>query len=217
MGNSLLYFCKGKIHWDKQVKNGSSDSNVFIKSIDYNMKSFLLLILLMPFLAFSQATVPCDKLTDKDHIKYFADDTKPFTGRCLVRYASGQPMMESPYVEGVLEGVETSWYENGQKKWEFTFKEGKFNGKIIFFYEDGKVKSEEVYVNDYKYGRAVHYYENGNKESEGMYDNCRETGIWLFYYPNGVKKEEGPFREGEKTGEWKYWDEKGNPVENKQE
>ncbi|HRY31692.1 MAG TPA: toxin-antitoxin system YwqK family antitoxin [Bacteroidales bacterium] len=154
----------------------------------------------------------CDKLVEKNKLKYLEGSTEPFTGICMLRYAGGQPMMETPYVNGLPEGIEKAWYENGNLMSEISLKAGKFNGKVIYYYEDGKKKSEETYLDDYKFGRAVHYFENGQKESEGVYDNCRETGQWIYYHPNGQKKAEGTFTEGIESGEWIYWDEKGNRV-----
>jgi len=51
----------------------------------------------------------------------------------------GQKSKEEDYLDGILDGLSTEWYENGQKKKEGTFKDGK---EISYkeWNEDGSVK-----------------------------------------------------------------------------
>ena len=60
------------------------------------------------------------------------------------------------YLDGILDGQLTNYYENGYKSEIFTYKLGKVTGLYISYFENGRTKSKGLYIDsleqdDWKY------------------------------------------------------------------
>jgi len=62
-------------------------------------------------------------------------------------FASGQPVLEEHYKEGLLDGARKVWFENGQLREELSFRDGKRHGKYTRWDEDGTVQLELEFRN----------------------------------------------------------------------
>ena len=60
---------------------------------------------------------------------------------------TGNKILESKYVKGLLQGKHVEWYNDGIKKVEGIYKSGMMNGYWTFYYENGNVKCEASYKN----------------------------------------------------------------------
>ena len=158
------------------------------------MKKSLLIITSILFftsLLYPQSKVNVNNLVQYGDKWFKENDDKPYTGIVFeMSKETGNRILESKYVIGLLHGKHVEWYNDGNKKLEGQYKNGLMNGKWIWWYENGNVKSEGSY-------------ENGNGEII-----VRELGIplngtvgkWTFWYENGQKKVEVNLKNGEPDG-----------------
>lgn len=101
-------------------------------------------------------------------------------------YLSGALQSETPYVNGVREGI---------RKW---------------YYESGALEIETPYVNGVREGIAKHYYEDGALEIEMTYVNGLQEGITKYYWENGILMQEVPHLNGVKEGMLKWYNVSGD-------
>jgi len=195
------------------------------------MKYLILISLLIPSLTFGQ--VKMENLTRKNGLSYEKGATKPFTGKAIAYFPSGDIQTILEYKDGIPNGEIKSWYkkdikqvegfvDNGKKTgtWKLYFESGKLkkqlayqndieNGEEIFWFENGKVQKKGSYTNGKLNGKYEWYYENGQKKQEGFFVNGREDSIWSDWFESGKPKMVGHFTNFEKNGNWTWWDEKG--------
>lgn len=68
--------------------------------------------------------------------------------RAFDYYENGQISSKSVYLEGDLEGIQTSYYENGKLKNQLVYVQGLMHGKASYWYKSGKKKLELVLNNN---------------------------------------------------------------------
>ncbi len=83
---------------------------------------------------------------------------------------------ETPYENGQIHGVATSYYENGQLQGEAPYTNGSLDGVVRYYYENGQVESETPYRNDLKHGEDRSYYDNGVLKYCYMFENDTYVG-----------------------------------------
>ncbi len=96
-----------------------------------------------------------------DDLYYAVNEEKPYSGKVVELYESGQKRMELTLKNGKLHGLSTIWYDNGQKQKEGAYKDGKEDGQWIFWYD------------------------NGQKQKEGAYKDGKREGRWDFWTKDG--------------------------------
>mgnify|MGYP003388214696 CR=1 FL=1 len=94
-------------------------------------------------------------------------------------------------------GLWVNWYENGQKKSTKTFVDGVLYGEHSYWYEDGKL---EKICNHCGTGVVKLWYENGQIKKDGFYEEGLLNGVCEYYYENGNLKERSIFKKGEYFG-----------------
>ncbi len=107
-----------------------------------------------------------------DGLYYAINEEKPYSGKVVEFYKSGQKRMELTFKNGKLHGLSTRWVSNGQKK------------------------SEIGYRNAEQTGPYRTWYKNGQQEKEGAYKAGKEDGPWVFWYLNGQKQRECAYKDG---------------------
>jgi uncharacterized protein (TIGR02145 family) len=100
-----------------------------------------------------------------DDLYYAVNEEKPYSGKVVELYGSGQKRSEISYKNGAIDGQWISWHVNGQKKEQITYKAGQRSGKYTAWYS------------------------NGQKQKEGVYSSGSQTGQWSYWSRNGEKRE----------------------------
>jgi len=94
---------------------------------------------------------------------------------------SGNLMMVENYVNDLLEGTRTSYYENKQISETVEYVKGKKEGKQLIYSLKGVLIKEFTYINDRLEGPNKFYNGRGHMTIDGNYKNNRKTGIWKYY------------------------------------
>jgi len=95
---------------------------------------------------------------------YLPNKTKPFSGKNLCEYPSGQYKSKGNFKNGMMDGQWTLWNENGQITGEHLIKNNEeITTKIIYYDENGYKEKEiwlengqEIHVNEYSDGKCVY-------------------------------------------------------------
>ena len=103
---------------------------------------------------------------ERGGIIYLPNKTKPFTGKNLCEYSSGQYKSQGKYKDGKKNDVWTEWEKNGQIKFERTYYKGNEIGK------DGSVITRNA--NDQI--TLEEYFKDGNLVSKTRYSYNRDNG-----------------------------------------
>jgi len=77
---------------------------------------------------------------------------------------------QTPFLNGLKDGLEKHYYDNGNVQWEREYKNGKRIGARRDFYENGKLMRESGYNDEEKFGFVRGYDEDGNCIEESVSD-----------------------------------------------
>jgi len=110
--------------------------------------------------------------------------------------------------EGVLHGIKTT-YIDGKKYSEENFVDGVMNGLRTSYFANGQIEITENYTNDILEGSVKTYYEDGTLSQEALYEKGTLTGIVKSFYASGQLKEEVTFANNEENGPFKEYHENG--------
>jgi len=125
---------------------------------------------------------------------YLPNKTKPFSGKNLCEYDSGQYKSQGKYKNGKRKDVWTEWEKNGQILTEEKYKDGNLIITTYFFYyKNGQKKSEENYIDGVEDGKFTIWHENGQKAEEGNAKDGKQEGWWTYWHENGQKAKDGNF------------------------
>lgn len=128
---------------------------------------------------------------ERDGLIYLPNKTKPFTGKNLCEYSSGQYQSKGKYKDGKKNDVWTEWEKNGQIKFERKYDNGKEisnDGSIITRNTNDQITSEEFYKDGNLVSKTEYsyYYDNGRKFSEEYY----KDGLIVYqenWWENGFR------------------------------
>jgi len=73
-----------------------------------------------------------------DDLYYAVNEEKPYSGKVVELYGSGQKRSEISYKNGAIDGQWISWYVNGQKESQGRYKDGKRVGRWDFWTTGGE-------------------------------------------------------------------------------
>jgi antitoxin component YwqK of YwqJK toxin-antitoxin module len=82
-------------------------------------------------------------------------------GKVFVKYPNGQRELEEVYQNGLMSGLQKSWYQNGQLSTEYNFEDGKRVGFQHAYNENGELKIEGNLID----GNGVLKENDRNRES----------------------------------------------------
>jgi len=136
------------------------------------MKTVLLVVLVVVAFIFSLSCSESGREINAEQLQKRGDD---------LYYAVNE---EKPYSGKVVE-----LYESGQKKNERTFKNGKLHGLTTMWDSDGQKKSEVGYQNGKLSGPYRTWYDNGQRQSEGEYKEGNRQAGWNCWSKDGEKRE----------------------------
>ena len=174
------------------------------------MKYTLLLLTLL--LSTAQANLG----TFKDGRLLNPDTNKPFTGNLdVINNDWGVNAIEfnKDYVDGVLHGIERSYYQSGKLRSEGEFVKGVVNGFVTGYYEDGTIKVRAFFDNGVKQGRVVYYYPDGSKQVEQFFGNDKLNGLVRTWYENGNLMKSEAYKDGMLHGTTRTYYETGELFE----
>jgi len=104
-------------------------------------------------------------------------------------YQSGKIEVEIPYVNGIEEGIRKDYYESGQVAVAFTYKNGKLNGAVKYYDESGCLTEEDIFKDDSFISRTMYDCSNSKNEENNynLYEwNNRPNPQWCpLTDPNG--------------------------------
>ncbi|MBB2144661.1 tetratricopeptide repeat protein [Pedobacter sp. LMG 31464] len=137
----------------------------------------------------------------------------------LISYGNnGLKKSSLTYKAGVLNGLDTIYYNSGKINQILNYKDGLIDGKVVTYYQNGKIKSETTMTDDKTNGYYTSFYMNGNIETEGWMVEDQYQGPWSYYNENGKLNstqyylagdidgyKEEYFANGQKSVEYKYY------------
>lgn len=105
------------------------------------------------------------------------------------------------YVDGILNGKYSSYYENGNIKYIANMKDGKLYGKAINYGKNREIVSVTHFKNNKQHGRHIIYGKNKKIVSVINFDNGEEHGKHTSYFDNGNIRISKPMKNGKMHGE----------------
>jgi len=140
------------------------------------------------------------------------------------------------YINGVLNGKNTRYWDNGNIRDELTYKDGevvdcdyieyhpegeksiigqykngKKDGEWISYFQDGVILSEEYYIGELRNGVCSTFHNNGQLKKKLNYVEGRiEDGNYEEYHPTGEVRLKGTYLNGEKEGPFTYYSPNGD-------
>ncbi len=99
-------------------------------------------------------------------------------------------LSEEEYVNGVLDGIKTTYYANKVVTKTSQYKNGIQEGKEKYFSPEGILLKEFTYKNGELHGVATYYDADGNLIIKGNYKNGRKHGTWKYFKNGKLIKEE---------------------------
>jgi antitoxin component YwqK of YwqJK toxin-antitoxin module len=148
-------------------------------------------------------------------------------------YASGQPMKEATYHQGLLDGRLRVWDADSQLIVDEVYQQGQKLALKVEYDDDGKKRSEGMYLHaryvietpadwwnarpcvyrttgeDVKHGRYTTWFPNGQRSQEGAYVVDVPDGQFTWWYPNSQERMSGSYKNGKSHGPWVWWHENG--------
>jgi antitoxin component YwqK of YwqJK toxin-antitoxin module len=106
---------------------------------------------------------------------------------------------ETPYKNGVMEGVSKKYHKSGKLSGESHYKNGKMI-KSQHYYESGRLAGEMLFTNDETERTHVTYYESGKLLFQIPYKNGKMNGVAKYFYENGNLQHEVPYKDGKREG-----------------
>lgn len=94
------------------------------------------------------------------------------------------------YVNGKLNGPQTTYHANGKVMKKSFFKNGKLEGKEFIYTDNGVLVKQFTYENGELNGIVNYYDAEGNLTTTGFYKNNRKDGEWKIYENGKVVKTE---------------------------
>ena len=107
-------------------------------------------------------------LHNEDDILFF--DSEPFTGVLDSNEENGR--VEKRYYNGLLHGVQKTFYPSGQ------------------------IKNASVFTNGVENGRRIEYYECGSKKLNASFSNGKQSGIYEEWDKGGRLKSRKTYYQG---------------------
>ena len=121
---------------------------------------------------------------------YYAEDIEPFTGICKINYKNGALKEEFHFVDGILNGQATFYYNDSTVKRTGSYNDGKLDGKWAYYNSEGKRIMEVHFDNGKMEGTFVSWYCTGVIKEKGIYTNNKRRGEWINYDEAGMITEQ---------------------------
>ncbi len=106
-----------------------------------------------------------------------------------IYYENGNVLESVNYMAGKKEGIQSKYYSDGGKKVETSFVNGMKNGIETSYYPNGNIQSKINYLDDEAFGLNEGFYLDGKMKHSYFELDGVLNGTALNYYPNGNIKE----------------------------
>ena len=154
-------------------------------------------------------------------------------GLSIWNYASGSPMREATFLDGLVDGYLRQYDPNGKLVIDETYQQGRKLAPKIDYDKAGKKISEGIYLHarfviespddwwsakpvkyvavgqDARHGCWTSWYPGGQKRAEGIYEHDLPEGEFTWWHSNGQQAVVGNHRKGKPHGAWVWWHENG--------
>jgi len=110
---------------------------------------------------------------------------KLFSGYMYALFENKDTALLAPFIDGLEQGTEKSWYENGSRKEIRLYQKGKKTGEHLGWWPDGKKKFIYHYRDDKYEGEVTEWYESGQLFKTFHYQNGQEQGLQTQYFSTG--------------------------------
>jgi len=163
---------------------------IFLKSIIYNIKRVLQILLLIMVLIIS---------------KYFFTKKKLYHPNGNLSYY-GYMLFNKKHWKGI------SYYENNKTEYDGQWKNGLKDGHGILYMNDenNTIVYNGTFEKDLISGKGIEYYENGNIMYNGSWLQNKFHGLGQYYYPNNQLEYNGLFSNGRRDGDGILYNEDGS-------
>ena len=152
--------------------------------------------------------IPAGRDFHTEHTPY-KDGKRHGVSKIYYADANGPLLWEFPYVNGLREGVATSYFVEGMVSGTTPYKNGKRDGLKKEYYRNGTLAREKPYVDGQQEGVEKWYYEDGTLRETTSYKNNKRDGPQVSYYANGTIQTEIPYEDDERHGLAKSYDTRG--------
>ena len=85
--------------------------------------SLLYVLLSMPLHA-EEKVMDLDQLEVRNHLRYVAEQTQPFSGNAVSYFIDGMQKLQVSFKDGLKHGKEIAWYEDGQLRYVVRYLNG---------------------------------------------------------------------------------------------
>ena len=139
-----------------------------------------------------------DELKRPNGIWYRKGEKKPFTGTKVgsphVMFADPREWVETPILDGKIQGTEIWYYQDGSMKRESFYGNGTRQGLEIRYYQDGSRWLETPFVDGKRHGMEIGYHKDGStKSAETPHVQGKRQGTSIWYHKTGSKRMEMPY------------------------
>jgi len=132
-------------------------------------------------------------------------------GPATAYHANSGKHAEGTFVDGVLKGAWSSYFENGQlastgEAYGHQYGDLKYplrTGPWVDYHTNGKPRLECAYIEHAPNGPCTEYYDSGAKWVVSNYERGTVKGAWVSYFPNGKTASTGEAY-GQSYGDHKY-------------
>ena len=111
---------------------------------------------------------------------------------------------------GRRQGSWKYYYPNKEIREEINYVNNLMEGQNTKYFQGGKMQIEANYLGGRKDGEYKRYFLSGQVAVEGEYVYGQRDGKWTDYYEDGQTKSEREYKKGVRDGNWKSYDRKGD-------
>ncbi|NLK63224.1 MAG: hypothetical protein GX287_07210 [Fusobacteria bacterium] len=110
------------------------------------MKKLILTAFFLAFLLIGcSKEINYDQLENRGNTHYIIGSKKPYSGKAVIYYSTGEKKGISTFVSGKLNGEAITFYKNGKLQSKSNFKDNLPSGSHISYDENGNVLFEMEY------------------------------------------------------------------------
>ena len=139
-----------------------------------------------------------DELKRPNGIWYRKGEKKPFTGTKVGSphgmFVNQREWVETPILDGKIQGTEIWYYQDGSMKRESCYGNGIRQGLEIRYNKDGSRWLETPFVDGKRHGMEIGYHKDGStKSAETPHVQGKRQGTSIWYHKTGSKWMEMPY------------------------
>ena len=147
--------------------------------------------------------IPFNQSVERHGLVYEVNSEKPFSGTLISNFENTQVHFKLRYKNGVLDGLQETYYSSGQIESRENYQTGIYDGIQETYYYNGQIKSKNNYLNGVLEGVQEIYFEDGRLERKENRHKGKLDGIFESYSKNNyLLIAKGHFNNGLKEGYW---------------